>query len=167
MSLQQLSLESQAVDVALSMSGTRLAVLSDTHISVYATDMTKRPVPVPTLLWRENALDGHVPRHVAFLGDDKIFVLTDSWDEEESSLWTSTEEELVYRGPILEPGRVSSITSSVDYQKLYLHFQDGTLYEVEAPNESQPQTTQIHRFPTFAPEVRVVMLDDKASLSDP
>lgn len=158
MSLHQLSLEHKAVDVAVSKSGNRLAVLSGTNLAVYATDVNKRPVPVPSLLWRSDALQGHVPRHVAFVGDDQIFVLTDSWDEEESYLWTAQGQELIFRGPILEPGRLSSLVSSVDYQKLYLQFQDGALYEV-APEDGDSQgpvpAMLAQKMPAFTPELKV------------
>jgi len=162
MSLYQLSLDYKAVDVALSMSGTRLAVLSDTDVAVYALDMGKRPVPSPTLLCRIEALKGHCPRHVAFVGDEQIFVLTDRWDEENSRLWTSKGEKLVYQERVQGPGRTSSIVPSVDYQMLYLQFQDGSLHEVrkdEAPSNSSLQSRLVNKFPSFAPEVRVVIFD--------
>lgn len=162
MSLHQLALENKAVDVALSKSGTRLAVLSDTDLAVYSMDLTKRPVPSPQLLWRSDSIQGHVARHVTFLGDDQVLVLTDTWDEEESNLWTSQSEELVFRGPVLESGRVSSIVSSVDYEKIYMQFQDGALYEVandDADAQSPLQTTLVQGFPSFAPETRVIVMD--------
>jgi elongator complex protein 1 len=102
MSLHKLPLEHKAIDVAVSMSGTRLAVLSDTDLAVYALDMSKKPVPMPSLLWRSDAFKDHIPRHVAFVGDEQIFVLTDDWDEDESSVWISNDKELVSRGPILD-----------------------------------------------------------------
>jgi elongator complex protein 1 len=159
MSLHRLALEQKAVDVAVSASGTLLAVLSNTCLSVYAMDMSKRPVPMPSFLWRSNALEGHVPRHVAFVGDHQVSVLTDSWDEEESCLWTSENNELVFQGPILEPGRTSAVFPGVEYQNLYLQFQDGELYELAS--ESQLLTRLIHKFPSFTPEVQVVSIDEK------
>jgi elongator complex protein 1 len=164
MSLHQLKLDYKAVDVAISKTGSRLAVLSDTDIAVYNMDLAKRPVPPPSLLWRSDAISGHVARHVAFLGDEQIYVLTDIWDEEESNLWMSEGEELIFRGPLLEPGRSSSLVTSVDYQKLYVHYQDGALYEVEGDDSQGPsplQTTLIHKSPSFAPETRVVLFDGK------
>jgi elongator complex protein 1 len=170
MSLHKLSLEHKAIDVAVSMSGTRLAVLSDIDLAVYALGMSKKPVQMPSLLWRSDAFKGHTPRHVAFVGDEQIFILTDDWDEEESSVWVSNDKELVCRGPILESGRVSSIVSSADYQKLYMQFQDGAIYEagpINAESESPLLKTLVQKLPSFAPEVRIASWDEQVSMMFP
>jgi hypothetical protein len=52
MAFHTLALEYKAVDVALSESGSRLAVLSNTDLALYALDLNKRPIPKPTLLWK-------------------------------------------------------------------------------------------------------------------
>jgi elongator complex protein 1 len=124
MSLHTLKLEHKALDVALSGSGTRLAVLSDSDLAVYALDMKKRPIPKPSLLWRSDTIKSHCPRHVAFVGDDQVHVLTDDWDNNESCLWRSQDEELVLQGPLLEAGSASSlvpkrgVASSPIYQRI-------------------------------------------------
>jgi elongator complex protein 1 len=162
MSLHQLGLKHCAVDVAVSKSGTRLAVLSDNGVSLYSMDITKRPVPVPSLLWRSDSLEGHVPRHVTFLGDEQVCILTDSWDEPESCLWVSRGEELTLRGPILEPGRTASLFSSSDHGRLYVQFQDGKLYEVGLDEDQCPdpsQTSFVLKTPSFTPEVNVILLE--------
>jgi elongator complex protein 1 len=164
MSLLRLNLEHPAVDVAVSKSGTRLAVLSDRSLSVYTIGISIRPVPAPELLWRSDVLQGHVPRHVAFLGDERVCVLTDSWNEQESYLWSSQGEELICCGPILESGRISSLVTSLDNQKLYVQYQDGALYHVELGDDltsSPPQTTLVFKASLFAPEVVVVQLEGK------
>jgi elongator complex protein 1 len=164
MSLHQLKLDNNAVDVALSKFGTRLAVLSDRDLAVYATDMTKRPVPLPQLLWRSDSLEGHVPRQVAFVGEEQVYVLSDSWHDEESNLWTSQGEELIFCGPLLESGRASSVITSVDYQTCYVQFEDGGLYGIQ-PDDGQNQmpleSKLVQKFPSFAPEARICLLDGK------
>ncbi|KAF2635875.1 elongator complex protein 1 [Massarina eburnea CBS 473.64] len=164
MSLQQLSLDKKALDVALSMSGTRLAVLSDSDLAVYTVDLKKRPVPVPTLLWRSKSLEEAYPRHVAFLGDDRVCILADNWDEEESSIWISEGEELLPKGPILEPGQVSSLTSGIDFQKVYVSFQNGSIHELllgEAADDLPLQTSLALSLPSFSPEVKISILEGK------
>jgi elongator complex protein 1 len=164
MSLQRLDIDGKAIDVALSMSGTSLAVLSDTNVAVYAVDLKKRPVPPPTLLWRSTALSRACPRHVTFLGDERFCVLADKWDEEESFIWVSEGQDLVSKGPILEPGKVSSITTSVDYQQIYINFQDGSIHELvlgEGTDDLPLQSSQVTTLPSFAPEVRITSLDEK------
>jgi elongator complex protein 1 len=166
MSLHQLSLDKKAVDVALSMSGTRMAVLSDTDVAVYALDMKKRPIPLPSLLWRTD-VSASCPRHVAFAGDEQVFILTDDWDEQESCLWTNKGEELVCKGRIEGPAQTSSIASGVDFQSLYVQFQDGSLHKArteEVGDDSLLQSNLINKFPSFAPEARVVTLKEQVCI---
>lgn len=162
MALHQLTLEDRAIDVAFSMSGTRLAVLSNTGISVYALDLNRRPVPPPSMLWRSDALAAHCPRHVSFIGDEQIYVLTDSWDEEESFLWASNGQELLLKGPILEADTVSSIIPSVDVRKLFVPFRDGTVREVildEQPHDLPLQMSLVVRLSSPAPDLKVSTLE--------
>jgi len=168
MSLHTLALTHKAVDVAFSMSGTRLAILSDADVAVYALNLKQRPVLLPTLLWRSKLFVEVCPRHVAFRGDDQVCVLTDAWDEDESSMWTSEGEELFPRGPILEAAKVSAITSSVDFEKVYLHFQDGSVHEVLAAQQSSNSTLQTSlemSLPLFAPESKVIQLNGTVRIS--
>lgn len=168
MSLQEIALNSKALDVALSMSGTRLAVLSDTAVTVYGLDLHRRPLPRPVFLWKSTALEGTCPRQVAFLGDEQVCVLTDSWDDGESHIWTSDGEELVQLGPILEAAKVSSLSSSLDFQKLHVLFQTGMLHEVllgGRPGSSCVETSLVTTLPSFASEVRVTSIDGKVCMS--
>ncbi|KAF2262254.1 elongator complex protein 1 [Lojkania enalia] len=164
MSLLQVPLIGKPVDVSLSMTGSRLAVLSGSDLALYALDMTKRPVPTPELLWRSDAIKDQCPRHVTFVGDDQVSVLTDSWDEEETTLWTSKGDELFLCGPILEARPVSSIISSVDYHCQFVQFRDGAVHEVISDNTSgdfSVQTAMVNKFPSVALEVRIIILEEK------
>ncbi|RAR02984.1 elongator complex protein 1 [Stemphylium lycopersici] len=159
MSLHTLALESKAVDVALSKSGNRMAVLSDKGLSVYALDLDKRPIPKPAFLWKSDAIKDHSPRHVTFIGDDQIFALTDSWDEDESTLWRSEGDTLLPQGPIVEADSTSTLLSSIDHETLHILLQNGSLHQISADETAAdlpPQTLLVNRFPTFAPEVQVV-----------
>jgi elongator complex protein 1 len=167
MSLVQLKLERGAIDVAFSASGSRLAVLSNEDISVYDVDITKRPVPPPKLLWQDVSLTGNCPRHVAFAGDELLVVLTDSWEEDESSLWLGCNGKLTCHGPILEPGQLSVLASSTDVQKLYLQFRDGSIHTIDGLDvlgEDLPlPITRIQSFPAYAPDMRCVDIDGKTT----
>lgn len=161
------ALEHKPTDVALSKSGTRLAVLSNSHLAVYALDVTKRPMSKPSLLWQSDALAEQSARHVTFIDDEQLYVLTDSWVEEESSLWRSEGEFLLPQGPIFEPESVSSLTSGVDYQSLYLQFQNGAVHQIDATDSASdlpPQPMLIQNFPAFAPEYKVISLDGQVSM---
>lgn len=156
------ALEHKPTDVAISKSGTRLAVLSNSHLAVYALDVTKRPVSRPSLLWQSDALEGQSARHVTFIDDDRLYVLTDSWTEDESSLWRSEGEFLLPQGPIVETEAVSSLTNGVDYSSLHLQLQNGAVHQIditETASDLPPQTSLMHKFPAFAPEYRVISVD--------
>jgi elongator complex protein 1 len=162
MAFHTLVLERRALDVAISKSGNRIAVLSDSDISVYALDLNQRPVPRPSLLWRSNAIKSHCPRHVAFVGDEHLFCLTDNWDEDESFLWKSTGEEIALLGPIVEAEAVSSLISGLDRKTLYIQLQNGTLHMVDTAEDSAdlpPQTSLMHKFSSLAPEYSIATVE--------
>ncbi|KAF2441894.1 elongator complex protein 1 [Karstenula rhodostoma CBS 690.94] len=161
MSMLQLPLDRNAVDVAFSRSGTRLAVLSNTDVALFAFDLQKRPVARPSFLWRSSFSEGHIPRHVTFVGDDQLCVLTDVWDEEETFVWANEDERLVNRGPILEPGRASSIASDVESSKLLVNLRNGELTSVvEMRTDETVRTTPSTILPSFTPEVKTIMLGE-------
>lgn len=167
MSLHTLLLESKPIDVALSKSGNRLAVLSDRDLAVYALELNKRPIPKPSLLWRSDAVKDHSPRHVTFLGEDRMFVLTDSWDEEESSLWRSEADMLLPQGPIMETEGTSLLLSDVDQKTLYTQFQSGNLHQFvidDSTSDLPPQTSPINKFPSFAPETQVINIEGQVRM---
>lgn len=77
MAHNELTLDSNAVDVAFSKSGTRIAVLMNDHFSVFLWSLKSRPVPVPILessypLSYEN--DSR-PRQIAFINDNEVYIL--------------------------------------------------------------------------------------------
>lgn len=161
MSLQTLALESVPVDVTLSKSGTRLAVLSNRDLALYALDMHKRPIPKPVLLWRSDALKDYSPRQVAFVGDEDIHILIDNWDEEEAFLWRSEGENVVPHGPIMETENVSSLVSCVENSVLYAQFQNGSLHQVDTAENMSPQTPLVQKLPSFCSEVQVAQVQGK------
>jgi elongator complex protein 1 len=157
-----LALKHEAIDVAFSESGSRLAVLSNTDVALYELNLNKRPVPKPTLLWKSDAFKSTYPRHVAFVGDEQLFCVTDNWDENESCLWRSEGTDFIPRGPIIEAEGISSLLSDVDYKALFVQFQSGALHQLDTTEESQdlpPQTSLLHKFSSLAPEVKVVTVE--------
>ncbi|KAH7357661.1 elongator complex protein 1 [Pyrenochaeta sp. MPI-SDFR-AT-0127] len=162
MSLHTLLLEQKPIDIALSMSGTRLAVLSEHDLALYALDMDKRPIPKPSIIWRSNMFKDHYPRQLTFIGDDQIYVVTDKWDEDESYLWRCESEELVPCGPIIERESISLLASSVDHSKLYVQQYDGVLHQINMEGGSidiSHQTSFIHKFPSLSAEIRIMNME--------
>lgn len=168
MALCTVSLDRKPTDVALSKSGTRLAVLSENHLAVYGLDVTKRPISKPSLIWQSDALEGQSLRHVTFLDDEQLYVLADSWIDDDSSLWRSEGQMLLPQGPIMDAEGVSLLTSDVDYQNLYLQLQSGALLQVdtnEAASDLPPQITLTQKFPAFAPDFKIISIDGQVSHS--
>jgi elongator complex protein 1 len=160
MSMLQILLDCKSVDVAFSRSGTRLAVVSDTGVALFAFDLHKRPVARPSLLWSSRFSEGHLPRHVTFVGDDQLCVLTDMWAEEEAFVWTNEDEQMLNKGPVLEPGRVSSIAYDVDFSRFLVNLCNGERTSViEVATGESVQTTPITVLPSFTPEVKTVILE--------
>ncbi|KAL5382220.1 hypothetical protein DPSP01_006620 [Paraphaeosphaeria sporulosa] len=160
MSMLQLPLDRNVVDVAFSRSGTRLAVLSDKDVALFAFDLQKRPVTRPSFLWSGDFSEGHSPRQVTFVGEDQLCVLTDVWDEDETFVWTNEDEQLVNRGPILEPGRFSSIASDVESSKLLVSLRNGEYTSVvEMRTDETVKTTPLTNLPSFAPEIKTATLE--------
>jgi elongator complex protein 1 len=150
------------MDVALSKSGNRLAVLSNSDLAVYALDLSKRPIPKPSLLWRSDAISDHSPRHITFFGEDQMFVLTDSWDEEEGSLWRNEGDVLLPQGPLMETENASLLFSNIHQETPYIEFQNGAVHQVvldEIRSECAPPTPLVHKFPSFAPEVQMIDIE--------
>lgn len=167
MAFHTLPLQHKAIDVAISKSGSRLAVLSDRDLALYALDLHKRPIPKPVLLWQSDAIKRHCPRHVAFVGDKQMFCLTDNWDEDESCLWRYAGEKLVPLGPIVEAEGVSSLASDIDCDSLYIQLQNGAINVVNTAESSEglpPQTSLMHKLPSFAPEFRIITHEGQVRL---
>lgn len=163
MAFQTIPLQQKAIDVAISKSGSRLAVLSNNDLAMYALEMDKRPIPQPVLLWRSDAIKNHCPRHVAFFGDSQVFCLTDNWDDDESSLWKAENDDVTCLGPVIDTDGVSSLVSDVDYQMLCIQSQTGALHSIDTTGGSldlPPQTSVICNLPSHAPEVKMVTFED-------
>lgn len=160
------TLDHKPTDVAFSRSGKRLAVLSDDHLAVYGLDVTKRPIAKPSLIWQSDALEGQSARHVTFIDDEQLYVLTDRWSDDKSSLWRSEGEMLLPQGSFMDAENVSLLASDLDYQCLYLQLQSGALLQVdtsESVSDLPPQTTLTQKFPAFAPESKVIDIDGQVS----
>lgn len=77
MAHNELTLDSNAVDVAFSKSGTRIAVLMNDHFSVFLWSLKSRPVPVPILesSYPLSYEKDSRPRQIAFINDNEVYIL--------------------------------------------------------------------------------------------
>ncbi|KAL4906464.1 hypothetical protein BDW74DRAFT_132824 [Aspergillus multicolor] len=77
MAHNELPLDANAIDVAFSKSGTRIAVLSNDHFSVYLWSFKSRPVPAPILesSYPLSAEKDSRPRQITFINDNEVYIL--------------------------------------------------------------------------------------------
>ncbi|KAL4921235.1 IKI3 family-domain-containing protein [Aspergillus aurantiobrunneus] len=77
MAHNELALDSNAIDVAFSKMGTRIAVLMNDHFSVFLWSLKSRPVPVPILESSYPLSDekNSRPRQITFINDNEVYIL--------------------------------------------------------------------------------------------
>ncbi|KAJ5342017.1 hypothetical protein N7541_011141 [Penicillium brevicompactum] len=123
MAHNELALESNAIDVAFSKSGSRIAVLMSNRVSIYLWSLKSRPVPIPILESSYPLSDTTAtrPRQIAFLGDNEVYVLKDdgpgSSHIERTHLETRVTES-VYQSADSE--QLASIFAGIGHQALWL-----------------------------------------------
>ena len=74
MAHNELALESNAIDVAFSKSGSRIAVLMNNKLSIYLWSLKSRPVPIPIIESSYPLSDDPAsrPRQIAFLDENEV-----------------------------------------------------------------------------------------------
>lgn len=123
MAHNELILDSNAVDVAFSKSGTRIAVLMKDHFSVFAWPLKTRPVPSPVLESSyplSDAPDSR-PRQIAFLNETEVYVLKDAYPNNTHIERTTLETritKLAYQAADSE--QLISIFPSLGHETLWL-----------------------------------------------
>lgn len=122
MANNEVTLDSNIIDVAFSKSGTRIAVLMNDRFSVFAWSFKKRPVAPPMLessypLSRE--ADSR-PRQIAFLNETEVYILKssgpNSTDIERTTLETR-ETQTVYQATDSE--QLVSIFPALTHEALW------------------------------------------------
>ena len=160
MSLHQIDLAKNAIDVAISASNKRMAVLSENDVSIYAFDIHKKPIPAPSVLWRSAIPRHHCSRQVAFKGDTDVLVLTNKWEGGESALWRCREEKVELQERIEGFGCISNLFPGIKGSKLYLQSVQGSVLEVVTKDDfsntaKELQFRLIAKFPSPTPWVQV------------
>jgi len=122
MAHNELALESNAIDVAFSKSGTRIAVLMENRFSIFLWSLKSRPVPVPILESSYPLSDAIAsrPRQIAFLNDNEVYVLKESGPNSSHIERTNLETratELVYQAADCE--QLASIFAGTGHQALW------------------------------------------------
>ena len=123
MAHNELDLDSNAIDVAFSKSGARIAVLMKDHFSVFAWPLKTRPVSGPVLESSyplSDAPDSR-PRQIAFLNETEVYILKDAYPNNTHIERTTLETritKLAYQAADSE--QLLSIFPSLGHETLWL-----------------------------------------------
>ncbi|KAJ5569907.1 uncharacterized protein N7459_009337 [Penicillium hispanicum] len=123
MAHNELPLDSNAIDVAFSKSGTRIAVLMKNSFSIFLWSLKNRPVAVPILESSYPLEDAPAsrPRQIAFANENEVYVLKDNGPNTSQVERTTLETRVtsvVYQATDSE--QLSSIFPGVGHQALWL-----------------------------------------------
>ncbi|KAJ5579148.1 hypothetical protein N7450_008015 [Penicillium hetheringtonii] len=122
MAHNELKLDSNAIDVAFSKSGTRIAVLTQDSFAVFLWSLKTRPVPAPILESSyplSNASTSR-PRQIAFVNENEVFVLRESSPNStviEKTLLETRVTEVVYEAI---GTRFSSVFPGIGHDSLWV-----------------------------------------------
>jgi elongator complex protein 1 len=140
MSFAELELSANAIDVAVSESATKIAVLHQQGISLYELDYSVRPFQHPKLL-REALLAEQVPRQIAFSGEDGISVLcSEPNTPADNIVEIKISDESAFDSAELSSG-ASSLFSAVDFSSTCFEDGHGGVYELGASVWRDDETT--------------------------
>ncbi|KAL5000714.1 IKI3 family-domain-containing protein [Aspergillus recurvatus] len=137
MAHNELPLDANAIDVAFSKSGTRIAVLMNDHFSVYLWSLKSRPIPVP-ILESSYPLSGENdsrPRQITFINDNEVYILRSRGPNNtciERTTLETRETKVVYEAADSE--HLVSMFSSLGHEALWLS-------HVPQPGQSIAYTT--------------------------
>ncbi|PLN78888.1 elongator complex protein 1 [Aspergillus taichungensis] len=122
MAHNELPLDSNAIDVAFSKSGTRIAVLMNDCFAVYLWSLKTRPVVVPILESSyplSDAADSR-PRQIAFLNETEVYVLRSSGPNKTSIERTTLGNRMTQTAyQAAESEQLFSIFSSLGHEALW------------------------------------------------
>ncbi|KAL3481619.1 IKI3 family-domain-containing protein, partial [Aspergillus californicus] len=156
MAHNELGLDSNAIDVAFSKSGTRIAVLMDDHFSVYLWPLKSRPVPVPILesSYPLAEVPDSRPRQIAFINENEIFILKNRGPNNtciERTTLETRETRVAYDAADSE--QLMSIFTSLGHEALWFshvpqHGQSITYSSIAMPSADETQVTPWDQSPT-------------------
>ena len=154
MSLTEIQLPENAIDVCINKSATEVAVLHSRTISVYACDFKSIPAPPPRLSGCYT-LASYKARQIAYQGDGQLSVLYSEADVANDRLsWFSTDDlDVADADDINCP--ILNLLTRMDHDRIYCEDTEGCVYEVEPSTETPLALTSPSRLPTACTSVEV------------
>ncbi|KAJ9642548.1 putative elongator complex protein 1 [Coniosporium tulheliwenetii] len=167
MARHEVHLAQNAIDVAISSSGTCIAALHEDQVCIYAYDLTSKPISEP-IIERSFVLPPSVPhpRQVAFTSDSDVYVLLGSVGPiSDSVCYFSSGGDS--EGNYKEIGLQESITifPTLDYQSICIQAKDGSVIslnpDVTEERTAQFKTITVAKLPVVCPWVELVHQADR------
>lgn len=156
MAFSENEMQSNAVDIAVNRSATRIAVLHAYSLSIFKCNLAKRPLQEPELM-SNHPIPQCVPRQIAFAGDEQVAVLCAEANTTTSHLFHLSVED-GDTSPVYDLSRdVALITPSTDHEQICLEDVDGNVYEANEVKdlESGLPSRALAKLPTYCPWVEV------------
>ncbi|RAH77059.1 killer toxin sensitivity protein [Aspergillus japonicus CBS 114.51] len=150
MAHNELTLDSNIIDVAFSKSGTRIAILENDRFSVFIWALKTRPVPVPILESSYPLSDApnSRPRQIAFINETEVFVLKSSVPNNtciERTTLETRETKVAYQAADSE--QIMSMFASLGHESLWFSHILGPTQPITYSYISMPSPNQFEVMP--------------------
>ncbi|KAF2418240.1 elongator complex protein 1 [Tothia fuscella] len=142
MSLHELRLESNIIDVTVGRSSTALAILDHAGLNIYDYKITSKSVIEP-ILRTHYALpdDAGIPIQVALMGDTQVSLLTHSYGKNRDKLYRLDGEATTAIWELVDLGvaHIASIFPSQTYEDVYIQNEAGQILPLPSAQEDSLQ----------------------------
>lgn len=150
MAHNELTLDSNIIDVAFSKSGTRIAILENDRFSVFIWALKTRPVPVPILESSYPLSDApnSRPRQIAFINETEVYVLKSSGPNNtciERTTLETRETKVAYQAADSE--QIMSMFASLGHESLWFSHNLGPNHPITYSYISMPSPNQFEVMP--------------------
>lgn len=159
MALHEIELDIEAIDVAVNLSNTKIAVLHRTSFTVLSYSPRNPSEPVIERVEDLPISDMIVARQICYKGDDGLVVLLNNLVTNESLVYDCTNQQ---ESQVPDMMDVLRISSSIDHSALFLVTQNMVKrVDTFENNTGLLETTSVATIPTQAPWVEVVQCGEE------
>ncbi|RAL09023.1 Elongator subunit IKI3 [Aspergillus homomorphus CBS 101889] len=150
MAHNEVTLDSNIIDVAFSKSGTRIAILENDRFSVFLWSLKTRPVPVPILESSyplSDAPDSR-PRQIVFVNETEVYVLKGNGPNNtciERTTLETRETKVAYQA--VDSEQIVSMFASLGHESLWFSHNLGPTQPITYSSISMPSPEQFEVVP--------------------
>jgi hypothetical protein len=158
MSLHELQLQENAIDVALGQSSSRFVVLGRTGFTAYDYSITPKSVREPTLIGRKAVPEEcGTPIQVSMRGEDEVYLLTHSAYANQDEIYSCRLHDGNWNRLDIEMDHIASIFPTQAYDNVYAQNGHGLISNI-SDKSSENSTT---KFFGFCPWTELVEVGDE------